>query len=816
MKNRIVISFFSLLLLGAQPIKASDLPSDFPVIHSNIYDETTLGDGKIFLAVASELENIGCYLMVLNNDGSVYKYKKLETDCAFDFKVQPNGYITYARILKPHSYTDGGDVIHIVMDSSLNIIDSVQMQNGFTADAHDFHILPNGHYLLFGYYTTQVDMSQIVEGGYPGAKVSGGIIQELDKDKNVVFQWRNWDHYSFEDYDFGDDATNKVINAFHLNSVNLDRDGSLFVATPSGVIKIDRQTGGILWELGTNNNSFSFIGVDSAVAIGHFGGHAFHRIDNGNVLVYDNGDSLGNTSSQIHEYKLNEENKIATHVWAYTPSETIAGWHWGNAQRLPNGNTVIGWGSANGDSIPAFSEVNENGDMLMELYFDNPKVESYRAFRFPFPNKKPPVTFTHYELYDGNEYVFEGDGDTTGITIAMKDHTGDDYNEFYVDRYPYAPVNSQFPGEAPLVNPIRFVTSHEGIYLPDYDIIFDLDKIEIYDPANTTIYHREFEGSGLFVPLTTTYNSVANTLKANVDAFGEFILCRDDITPVANLPILVYPASGAEVNYELPLELFWTPEGIAVDFDLEIYLSTDLTTPLISLSGVSETIYEIEELEENASYTWKVRSNTSEGTSEWSQATFTTVSPSIEVVKPYGFEMWKRGEENYIVWDDNIDEDVIISLLRNHEEVKVIDTCESNGVYDWVPSLDLDTGATYTIQIQSLFDQTVLDESNNFFALDANIINDITIILKDNSDFIDCYPNPFAKEAILYYSLSAPRNIKLDIYNLQGKYIKNIEQGYKPAGTYQTILRKELLDPGIYFVHLTTGTTFQTMKLILQ
>ena len=38
-------------------------------------------------------------------------------------------------------------------------------------------------------------MDTVVIGGDPNATVEGLIIQELDQNQNLLFQWRSWDHF---------------------------------------------------------------------------------------------------------------------------------------------------------------------------------------------------------------------------------------------------------------------------------------------------------------------------------------------------------------------------------------------------------------------------------------------------------------------------------------------------------------------------------------------------------------------------------------------------------------------------------------------
>ena len=78
------------------------------------------------------------------------------------------------------------------MDSTYTVIDTINAKNGFITDAHELQMLPNGHTLLITIELPTIDMTAY--GGLPDATVVGSGIQELDSNKNVVFQWRTLDH----------------------------------------------------------------------------------------------------------------------------------------------------------------------------------------------------------------------------------------------------------------------------------------------------------------------------------------------------------------------------------------------------------------------------------------------------------------------------------------------------------------------------------------------------------------------------------------------------------------------------------------------
>jgi hypothetical protein len=72
------------------------------------------------------------------------------------------------------------------------------------------------------------------------------------------------------------------------------------------------------------------------------------------------------------------------------------------------------------------------------------------------------------------------------------------------------------------------------------------------------------------------------------------------------------------------------------------------------------------------------------------------------------------------------------------------------------------------------------------------------------------YPNPFNPITTIKYSIQAPSNILLAIYDLSGKLIKILDQGKKIAGEYQVIWdgtdnNHQPVSTGIYFYTLRIG-----------
>src|SRR5215469_5770480 len=212
--NRLV-TYSATALLALTCVSArAQLPADFPTLTVTTNFPAAVAPGYVFQGVNLAPPGIGYYAMIVTNDGTPVWYQEMTNAC------------------------------------------------------YDFKVLPNGDVLLVGYYLTPVDMSQVVTNGNPAALVSGAVLQELDAQRNVVWQWRAWDHYPFTQQWVN--STEAIISEFHIYCLLLDIDGNLVVSTPDWVKKINRQTGDIMWHLGGVENQFTFVGVTQQQGVSDF------------------------------------------------------------------------------------------------------------------------------------------------------------------------------------------------------------------------------------------------------------------------------------------------------------------------------------------------------------------------------------------------------------------------------------------------------------------------------------------------------------------------------------------------------------------
>jgi hypothetical protein len=352
---------------GSLGAAADTLPEDFPTLTRTVTG--TPSPGSLFLCSINLADvSYRSTLIIADDDGHPLFYRKLPGR-GLDFKRQPDGRLTYF---------DTASGCYYAMDAHYSIVDSFRCGNGYTTDLHDLQVLPDGHALLISYDPQKVDMSAVVPGGDPSATVTGAVIQELDRARNVVFQWRSWDHFQITDATHAD-FTAPILDYVHANAVELDRDGNLLLSCRhmDEITKINRETGELIWRLGGKNNQFTF--VNDPIQFSHQ--HDIRRLPNGDITLFDNGFFHTPTFSRAVEYRLDEDAHVATLTWQYAPQPPVIAYATGSVQRLPSGNTLIGWGSA---WSPTLTEVTPTGEKVTELVFPG-GVTTYRAFRFEWP-----------------------------------------------------------------------------------------------------------------------------------------------------------------------------------------------------------------------------------------------------------------------------------------------------------------------------------------------------------------------------------------------------------------------------------------------
>ncbi len=248
---------------------------------------------------------------------------------------------------------------------------------------HDGRLLKNGNILLLCATELSDELARRVQGGRPGTEVNGKMwadyLVEMTKDGRKVWEWRVWEHL---------DPAKDVLTALqddrsewtHANAVVEQPDGNLLVSLRniSTIIRIVRQTGEITWKLGAPPLA---------------GQHAPTLLPNGNILIFDNGPHrLDQTFPFSRVIEVNPATKEI--VWKYQEPTSMNFYspRISNAQRLPNGNTLINEGS-----FGRFFEVTSEGEVVWE--YVNPYFgPATAAAKMQLNNVFRVYRYTHEEI----------------------------------------------------------------------------------------------------------------------------------------------------------------------------------------------------------------------------------------------------------------------------------------------------------------------------------------------------------------------------------------------------------------------------------
>jgi hypothetical protein len=285
-----------------------------------------------------------------------------------------------------HGFGLGEDVI---ADSAYTDIAHVRAGNGLQADLHEFQLTPQGTALITAYEPILCDLSAVGGAAYGG--VTDGVFQEIDvRTGLVMYEWTSVDHVALgESYEHASrSSTAEPFDFFHLNSIELDRNGSLLISGRNTwtVYELDPRSGQIAWRLGGRHSSFK-MGAGTGTAWQHDP----IELPDGSISMFDNGASPEvHSQSRAIAVSLDPQSATATLVDRFTHSPPLVVESEGNVQALANGDWFIGWGQE-----PFFSELSATGEVLFEAHL--PVHErSYRDFRFEWagtPAQPPAFAF---------------------------------------------------------------------------------------------------------------------------------------------------------------------------------------------------------------------------------------------------------------------------------------------------------------------------------------------------------------------------------------------------------------------------------------
>lgn len=366
------------------------LPAEFPALST-----TSSGAGPVPGRVFLTLTSFGTpekFEAIVDAHGVPIHVR--QTTNPMDLKVQPNGSYSIARG-ETSALDSTFDIVEL--DDELQPVASFRTVGLQNTDFHDSVLLPDGGRILMAYEPN--DETGLVDS----------VVQEVTPAGQVALTWNSRDHVDPET-----DGLTGLADYAHLNSIDVMADGNLLLSFrhTSQVMKIDRDTGEVMWRLGGVASDFTF--PDDPWG-GPCAQHTARELANGNIQIFDNGSNVTSMTlkpmcpdpvnptgppvsrplSRVTEYHLDEGTHQAQLVWQHETggfSEFA-----GSAQRLgaetDDDHTLVGTadGHLTGSGADAADvlELDPAGDVVWAL--SAPGFFSYRAFKGPAPDATEPV-----------------------------------------------------------------------------------------------------------------------------------------------------------------------------------------------------------------------------------------------------------------------------------------------------------------------------------------------------------------------------------------------------------------------------------------
>jgi Arylsulfotransferase (ASST) len=283
-------------------------------------------------------------MVIFDNMGRVRWYREFPPGTgSVESKMEPNGHFTLA--LGGSAGDDNVPVQYLELLPSGEVIATYQAPDSEATDAHELLMTgttsaPIVHF--FGYTSHPLDLSAL-GGPVHGTGIGHQLIRESPAG-TVQFLWNAWDHYTIADW-IEPTGVNPPNDFDHTNSLAFDLDSNYIVSFRhmGAVVKLDAQTGARIWQLGGLQSQFTILRDPLNLFSGQ---HSVRVLDNGHILMYDNGLRHTPQHTRAVEYALDLTKMTATMVWEYEPAPMIFTNAVGSVQRLKSGNTLVGFGLA--------------------------------------------------------------------------------------------------------------------------------------------------------------------------------------------------------------------------------------------------------------------------------------------------------------------------------------------------------------------------------------------------------------------------------------------------------------------------------------
>ena len=321
----------------AAPLTVGPLPDFLPKLNLVIHKPAEIQGGWTLFNLTNDFDEPPLLVVMVDDKGRYRWYHQRATNdpgSDTDTRTVPGGVLiggTHGKI-KPGFIDWEGNVL---WEKWMNV-------------HHDMRPIGDaGHWLML---TDNAGCDQVPHAG---------IVFEYDRFTDTkVWEWYACAHIAPE---------NPWQDWSHLNSVSVWPDGEHLLVSSrnlSAIFKVAYPAGDVVWELSRSGGDFAWEDEDDRF----WGQHDPELQPDGNrILLFDNGSEGEREWSRALEVEFDVDAGTVKKVWEYRPDPDMFTPIWGDADRLPNGNTLVSFGARSKKEETRVVEVTPDGEEIWRL-----------------------------------------------------------------------------------------------------------------------------------------------------------------------------------------------------------------------------------------------------------------------------------------------------------------------------------------------------------------------------------------------------------------------------------------------------------------